>query len=154
MNPIGIKPCTGLVGKCKMPRTPHEHIDLVKIGHGVMFIGSKGIIIADFKNRMIIPLGVKNDMTQYRRRSSEELLPPVGNFQNQWINACKNGRPSETACNFEYSSYMIETMCLGLASFRAGDTISYNGSTGQISNNSEANRFLSKSYRHGWTING
>ncbi|MBF0196567.1 MAG: Gfo/Idh/MocA family oxidoreductase [Planctomycetes bacterium] len=137
-----------------MPRSPIKALDLKRIGHGAMFKGDKGYIVADFKNRLIYPLGAKNDMTQYKRRSPEELIPPLGNFQQQWIDACKNGRPAETACNFEYSANMIETMCLGLSAFRAGEELSYDGKIGEVTNNSNANQYLTKAYRKGWTMNG
>ena len=46
-----------------MPRTPRGYIDLNKIGHGVMFKGEKGFIIADFDSRVIVPFGKKTDQT-------------------------------------------------------------------------------------------
>lgn len=137
-----------------MPRSPQKYIDLTQINHGAMFKGDKGIIVASFGSSTIIPIATKNDMTQYKRRSAEDLYPPLGNFQEQWTNACKNGRPAETDCNFEYSANMIETMCLGLASFRAGDEITYDAKSGKITNNADANAFLTKPYREGWTMNG
>ncbi|MEO0510842.1 MAG: Gfo/Idh/MocA family oxidoreductase [Verrucomicrobiota bacterium] len=137
-----------------MPRSPQKSIDLTQINHGVMFKGDKGVIVSDFGNSMIFPISTKNDMTQYKRRSPEDLYPPIGNFQEQWTNACKNGRPADTACNFEYSANMIETMCLGLVSFRAGGEVTYDGKSGKITNNGSANEFLAKPYRKGWTMNG
>ena len=49
---------------------------------------------------------------------------------------------------------MIETMCLGLAGFRAGDGLEYDGSQGQITNIASANEFLTKPYRDGWAMTG
>jgi hypothetical protein len=78
----------------------------------------------------------------------------LGNFQKQWTAACKNGNPADTACNFEYSANMIENMCLGLAAFRAGSELEYDGAAGVVTNNAAANEFLTKPYRKGWTLNG
>ena len=61
------------------------------------------------------------DLTYYKPRSKEALLPPVGHFQKQWINACKNG--GKTACDFEYSGNMIEQLLLGLVAYRVGKKI-------------------------------
>jgi predicted dehydrogenase len=136
-----------------MPRAPQQFIDLNKIDHGVMFKGTKGFLIADFVSRMILPFGETADMTYYKPRKSEELLPPVGHFQQQWIDACKN--PSlKTACDFEYSADMIEQMLLGLVAYRVGKKIEYDGAAGKVTNAPEANEFLSRKYRDGWTLNG
>jgi predicted dehydrogenase len=137
-----------------MPKSPSGWIDLNKIGHGAMFIGDKGIIVSDFGRRLIIPIGEQADMTYFKPRSEDEVLPDLGNFQKQWTAACKNGKPAETACNFEYSANMIETMCLGLASFRAEQSkLEYDGAKGTFAD-SGANQFLTKPYRKGWTMNG
>ena len=137
-----------------MPKSPSNWIDLNKIGHGVMFKGTKGFIVADFGSRLIIPFGNTADLTYYESRTEDELLPDLGNFQKQWTEACRNGKPSETACNFKYSADMIETMCLGLAAFRAGGKLEYDPVAGKITNNKDANQFLTKPYRDGWTIAG
>ena len=145
--------CTWFQGGA-MPRSPSSWIDLDKIGHGIMFKGDKGIIVADLYSRMILPDGRSGDMTYYKPRAESELLPDLGNFQKDWTNACKNGNPSGTACNFDYGSKMIENMCLGLVGFRAGSEIEYDSERGVITNNAEANQFLTKPYRDGWTMDG
>ena len=137
-----------------MPNSPSKWVDLDKIGHGAWFKGDKGFVIADFNNRMLYPFGKQADLSYFKPTPEDELLPDLGNFQKQWTSACKNGKPSETACNFEYSSYMIETMCLGLAGFQADSgKLEYNGKTGSFTN-SAANQYLTKPYRKGWTMNG
>ncbi|MDB6138782.1 MAG: oxidoreductase domain protein, partial [Verrucomicrobiaceae bacterium] len=96
-----------------MPRAPKPFIDLTKISHGAMFSGSKGFLISDFDSRMIVPFGDESDLTYYKPRTKEAVLPPVGHFQKQWFDACRD--PSKkTACDFGYSSNMIEQMLLGL----------------------------------------
>ena len=137
-----------------MPNSPSKWVDLKKIGHGALFKGDKGIVVADFSKRMLIPIGGDADLSYYRPRPAEKRLPDLGHFQKQWTRACKSGEPANTACNFEYSSNMIETMCLGLAAFRAGKELQYNGATGKITNHAGANAFLTKPYRGGWILNG
>lgn len=139
-----------------MPKSPSKWIDLNKIGHGGFFKGDKGFIIADFRSRMLYPFGSNADLSYYKPRKPEDQIPSIGNFQEQWTSACKQGDPSKTACNFEYSANMIETMCLGLVGYRAGigENLAYDGRKGKITNNSVANQYLSKPYRKGWTMNG
>ncbi|MBN2326005.1 MAG: Gfo/Idh/MocA family oxidoreductase [Candidatus Omnitrophica bacterium] len=137
-----------------MPKSPSNWIDLNKIGHGAMFKGDKGVLISDFQNHLIIPDRDINDMSHFKPRPANQSLPDVGQFQKQWVNACKNGKPADTACNFEYSANMIETMCLGLVAFRANAEIQYDCKKGVVTNVASANQYLTKPYREGWTING
>jgi predicted dehydrogenase len=135
-----------------MPENPSSWVDLRKIGHGAMFEGNKGILVADFNRRLIIPLGGGADMTYYRRRTKEQLIPPLGHFQMEWVNACKGDL--KTSCDFEYSGNVIEMQLLGLAAYRAGKKLEYDGKSGHVTNVPEANQFLSREYREGWTLDG
>lgn len=136
-----------------LPASPKPFVDLVKIDHGVMFEGTQGTLIADFGSRMLIPFGDKSDMSYYKPREKDKMIPNLGGFQEQWLNACRN--PSQqTACDFEYSGNMIEQMLLGLVAYRVGKKIDYDGATGRVTNSSEANELLRRTYRKGWTLNG
>ena len=139
-----------------MPKSPSKWIDLNTIGHGAMFKGDKGYVISDFSNHLVLPSGEKSNYTYYQPRKESELLPDVGNFQKEWTNACKNGKPQDTVCNFKYSADMIEAMCLGLVAFRTqkGKTFQYDGKAGRVTNDSNANQYLGKPYRKGWTMDG
>ncbi|MCX6903456.1 MAG: Gfo/Idh/MocA family oxidoreductase [Verrucomicrobia bacterium] len=135
-----------------MPESPSRAIDLKRIDHGAMFEGSKGYLISSFDSRMIYPTGSKADMTYYKPRPKEQLIPRLGNFQKQWIDACKGSL--KTACDFDYSGRMIQTMLLGLVAYRAGKKISYDAAAGTVTDNPEANALLRRTYRPGWTLNG
>lgn len=136
-----------------MPRSPKPEIDLTKIGHGAMFKGSKGYVVADFGSRLIVPFGDNADLTYYKPRTAETVLPNIGHFQKQWFEACKD--PSKkTACDFEYSGNMIEQMLLGLVAYRVGKKIQYDGATGKVTDCPEANELLGRKYREGWALNG
>ena len=135
-----------------MPENPSRWVDLKKIGHGAMFEGNKGILVADFSNRLLIPLGGGADMTYYRHRSKEDLIPPLGHFQMQWINACKGDL--KTSCDFEYSGNVIEMQLLGLVAYRVGEKLEYDGANGRVTNHRAANELLTKQYRKGWTLDG
>jgi predicted dehydrogenase len=135
-----------------MPISPKPYIDLKKIDHGAMFKGTKGFVIADFGSRIVLPLGDNADLTYYKPRPADKVLPPLGHFQKQWIEACKCG--SKTACDFGYSSNMIEQLLLGLVAYRVGKKIEYDGVNGRVTNCPEANELLRRRYRPGWTLNG
>lgn len=133
-----------------MPTSPRPYIDLNKIGHGVMFKGTKGVLVADFANRMLIPVGDDSDMTYYKGRKPEQVTPKMGSFQEEWISACKGNL--KTSCNFDYNGLMTEQMALGLAAYRAGKKLDYDGKTGRFLNDPAANAYLRREYRSGWAI--
>ncbi|MHC4619422.1 MAG: Gfo/Idh/MocA family oxidoreductase [Planctomycetota bacterium] len=135
-----------------MPQTPRHYIDLNKIGHGAMFKGSEGFLIADFDSRIIMPFGKAADMTYYKPRPEEKLIPPLGHFQEEWTKACKGDL--KTSCNFDYGGTLIEQMLLGLVAYRVDKKLDYNGATGRVTNSPEANDLLSRKYRPGWTLDG
>ena len=101
---------------------------------------------------MLIPFGKETDMTYYKPRTKETVLPPLGGFQEEWINAAK-GNPEKTTCNFDYGGKMIELMNLGLVAYRGGKKVNYDGKTGKT-DDAASNAFLGKKYRDGWTLNG
>jgi hypothetical protein len=135
-----------------MPQSPKKYVDLKAIDHGAMFKGTRGHLVCDFTSRVILPFGDAADMTYYKPRPQDKLLPDIGHFQKQWINAAKNG--GKTACDFEYSGNMIEQMLLGLVAYRVGKKLDYDGQSGKVTNVPEANQYLSRTRREGWPIDG
>jgi predicted dehydrogenase len=135
-----------------MPTSPRNYVDLKRIGHGAMYKGDKGVLVADFRSRLLIPHGKNADLSYYKPRNEKTLTPPMGHFQGQWVNACKGDL--KTSCDFEYSANMIEQMLLGLVAYRVGKKIDYDGKTGRVANSPEANELLRRKYREGWTLDG
>lgn len=135
-----------------MPESPHPAVDLSKVDHGAMFIGDKGALVSGFENRILIPNGADGDFSYYARRPKEEILPSLGNFQMQWIEACKGGL--KTSCDFDYAGRMIEMMLLGLVAYRAGKAVDYDPAKGAVTNDNAANALISRQYREGWTLEG
>jgi len=82
-------------------------------------------------------------------------------FQREWLDACKgklndvvHGTSTKTHCDFDYSGSMIEQMMLGLVAHRIGKKLEYDAVAGRVTNSSEANDYLKRSYRSGWKLNG
>ncbi len=135
-----------------MPESPRDFIDLTKSGHGALFKGSKGYLIANFEGRILLPEGDAADMTYYKARTKETVFPPLGHFQKEWTNACKGSL--KTTCNFDYSGTMIEQLLLGHVAYRVGAKLEYDGVTGRVTNNPEADALLKRTYREGWALEG
>lgn len=128
-----------------------EGVDLSKLGHGALFVGDKGLLSSDFGNHQLhsLPGG---DLSHYTPRPDSEQAPPMGNFQRQWIHACKTDL--RTSCDMDYSGTAIEQMLLGLVAYRVGKKIEYDGQRGEVTNSIEANGLLQKDYRTGWPLDG
>ncbi len=123
-----------------------------KPGHGALFEGDKACLVSDFNKHEFFPKDKAAGMAHYKPRPEAERLPPLGGFQEQWVNACKGSL--KTACDFDYSGTMIEQLLLGLVAYRVGKKIQYDGAAGRVTNSDEANALLSRKYRQGWTLNG
>jgi predicted dehydrogenase len=134
------------------PQIPHPAIDIARIGHGAMFNGTKGTLVADFTTRILIPARAGADMTYYKSPTSSQVAPPIGNFVEQWFNACKGDL--KTCCDFDYSGRMIETLMLGLVAHQAGKALDYDPVAGRVINDSTPYASLVKEYRKGWVLNG
>jgi len=135
-----------------MPKSPFKHIDLAKIGHGALFKGNKGYIIADFTTRMVIPYGKNADLTYLNTEDIKIPEKTVANFGEEWTNACKGDL--KTSCNFDYSGILIEQLLLGSVAFDVGKKLDYNAKKMEFTNSPEGNRLLKKEYREGWVLNG
>jgi hypothetical protein len=108
-------------------------------------------------------LGLPNDtVKQILAAEKAGRAPYAGDvFQQEWIEACKGGRNSvvngtsaKTHCDFDYSGTMMEQMLLGLVAHRAGKKLEYDAASGRVTNSSEANDWLKRTYRKNWTLNG
>jgi hypothetical protein len=77
---------------------------------------------------------------------------PVVSHELQWANAVM-GRGAASS-PLSYAGPLTETMLLGLVALRAGQgrSIAWDGAAGRVTNVPEANRFLSREYRPGWTL--
>ena len=135
-----------------MPRSPKDYVDLNKTGHGAMFKGSKGYVVCDYDSRILLPFGDDADLTYYNRRNKDDVMPPMGHFQKDWVDACKSDL--KTHCDFDYGGTAIEMMLLGLVAYRVGKKLDYDGEKGRVTNSDQANDLLRRDYRPGWTLNG
>src|SRR5262249_34931019 len=60
------------------PDAPKNYVDVSRVPNGAIFEGTKGSILADFTSRVIIPNNDDGDLTYYKRRDGDGLLPLIG----------------------------------------------------------------------------
>jgi hypothetical protein len=128
-------------------------------GGGVIFIGEKGILVhATYASnpklypQSLMDVAAKVPKTYFRVEKSGEGQFAGAKHRMNWINAIKG--KEKTTSPFEYASRLTETMLLGVVAMKSGQgkRIYYDGEAGKITNFAEANQYLQREYRKGWTI--
>jgi predicted dehydrogenase len=112
---------------------------------GVLFVGSKGMLISDYGRRKLLPEKQYADF-----QPSEPFIPNSIGHHREWIEACKTG--SSTTCNFVYSGAVTETVLLGNVSYRTGQKIEWDGENMKATNCPAAEKYVRREYREGWTL--
>ncbi len=125
--------------------TPKTVADERVPGMGVMFVGSKGKMFADYGSYRLFPLDKFADF----KVPAPTIPNSIGHYA-EWIKACKDGSP--TSCNFDYSGAVTETVLLGNVAFRVGKKIDWDGENLRSPSCPEADKFIRKSYRAGWEV--
>jgi hypothetical protein len=91
-------------------------------------------------------------MIHYKSPKPEELIPPSLGHHKEWIVACKTGKP--TTCNFDYSGALVENNLLALVAYRVGKKLAWDAENLKATNCPEADKYIRKTYRSGWILNG
>jgi hypothetical protein len=79
--------------------------------------------------------------------------PRIGDdHETNWIRACK--REAQATSPFEYAAPLTEVMLLGIVALRAGQgkKIVFDPATMRITNDDDANQYLTREYRAGWSL--
>jgi len=134
----------------KKPGMPSEIFNRDKLFKGVLFHGDKGYLMCDYDFRVVMP--TSGDMTHYSSPKQEDLIPPSLGHHQEWIIGCKTGKP--TLCNFDYAGAMIENNLLALVAYRVGQKLEWDAQNLKATNCPEADKYIRKQYREGWTLNG
>ncbi|MBI5394702.1 MAG: Gfo/Idh/MocA family oxidoreductase [Verrucomicrobia bacterium] len=134
----------------KKPGVPSKVFNRDEMFKGLIFKGDMGYLVADYDYRLVMP--TKGDMTHYKSPKPEDLIPPSPGHHEEWIAACKTGKP--TLCNFDYSGAEIEHNLLALVAYRAGKKLDWDAANLKATNCPAADPFIRKQYRAGWTLNG
>lgn len=75
-----------------------------------------------------------------------------GGMKREWVEAIKAGKPQIAFSNFDYAGMLAETALMGNVAVRAGKKLEFNGPELTFTNDSEANKFLRRTYRKGWEL--
>ena len=114
-------------------------------GNGVMFIGSEGMMFADYGKYKLFP---QDEFKNFKPPA--QTIPKSIGHHAEWIRACKEGTP--TTCNFDYSGALTEAVLLGTVAYRTGETLEWDAKNLKATNSEAAAALITKEYRDGWDV--
>lgn len=114
-------------------------------GDGVLFVGDKGMILADYGKHILLP----EDRFKDFARPAPSIPESLGHHK-EWLHACRTGAP--TTCPFEYSGALTEANHLGNVAYRTGRTLTWNAETLETPGVPEAAPLIRRAYRPGWSL--
>jgi len=119
--------------------------EIPKWDSGVLFVGEKGMLLSDYGRHRLLP---EEKFRDYK--PPEPTIPKSLGHHAEWIHACKTGAP--TTCNFDYAGRLTEANHLGNVAQRVGRKIIWDAEALRATNASEADPFLRRDYRPGWSL--
>ncbi len=134
-----------------MPPRPEELPPGAKMGDtygGALYIGDKGKILTGSHGANGLRIIPEEKMIAYQR-PPKTLPRSIGHYA-EWIAACKGGPAAGS--NFEYAAPLTELVLLGCAAVRSGEKLYWDAENMRFPNVPEADRYLRRDARAGWSI--
>lgn len=135
------------------PARPEQIVDGDVMGdNGHLLIGEKGVIMTDWRRWWLYP----EQLEQAYGEPPKVLARSPGHHQ-EWVNACKGGPAAGS--NFDWAGPLTETVLLGNVALRTQlrdklttVKLAWDSAKFEFTNRPEANEFLRREYRAGWSI--
>jgi len=116
---------------------------------GMMFAGEKGIIMSsDFYLRE--PYVLEGDKKLARQIDDSKDNFEKASGERRFVDSIKSG--TQTEGSFRNAWPITEAVNLYAAALRSGKNLKYNATSREITNSEEANKYLIREYRKGWSL--
>lgn len=116
-----------------------------KWGNGVLFIGSKGMLLSDYGKYQLLP---EDQFVEFEAPALKD--PPPSSHHREWLAACRG--EGKTGSPFSYAGPLTEANHLGNVAFRVGKKIEWDAENMRCRNCPEAQPFLEREPRQGWSL--
>ena len=127
----------------KRPAMFDEEGRLPRWGDGTLFVGKKGLLLANYDRLELLP----EDRFKDYQRPDPWILDSIGHHR-EWTQAIRGeGTPS---CSFEYGGELTEAVLLGNVAFRAGGPVVWDGDSGVLAGPVGSDGYLGREPRTGW----
>ncbi|QVL34528.1 Gfo/Idh/MocA family oxidoreductase [Telmatocola sphagniphila] len=114
-------------------------------GGGNLFIGKKGMLVANYGSYTLLPKEQFKDF-----KAPAPTIPDSIGHHKEWLEAIR--KRTSTTCNFEYSGTLTEAVLLGTVAYRTGKKLEWDAKNLKATNVSEADKLIHKEYRKGWAV--
>jgi hypothetical protein len=126
-----------------------DDVELKSEGGGIL-LGDKGILVHETygSNPRVYP-----ESLSAAAAAVPKSMPRIPwSHETNWTKAIRGQATASSP--LEYAAQLTECMLLGLVALRtgAGRKIAYDGESGSITNIPEANQYLTREYRSGWSV--
>jgi predicted dehydrogenase len=128
----------------KRPQVPGAP-DLSKWGGGTLFVGDKGMLLADYGRYVLLP----EDQFRGSTPPPRSIPDSIGHHE-EWIAACKG--VGKTDSPLTYGCHLTEIGQLGNLAFRTGKVIEWDALKMRARGLPEADRWIHHDYRPGWKL--
>jgi hypothetical protein len=115
---------------------------------GALYIGTKGKILCGSHGANGLRIIPETKMQTYEKPAPS--IPRSVGHRQEWIDSCKSGEPAKA--NFDFSGPMTETVLLGNIALRLKRKLYWDSNNFTFINAPEANEYLHRPYRDGWTL--
>jgi predicted dehydrogenase len=120
---------------------------------GILLLGEKGAIMAGCygESPRLVPETAMQKYKKRPKRSIERVPDGPDGHEQDWIRACKGGKPASS--NFDYSGPLSEMVLMGNLAVRFPDRqLLWNGEKMEITNDKDANAYVHRTYREGFPL--
>ncbi|MBP7050408.1 MAG: Gfo/Idh/MocA family oxidoreductase [Phycisphaerae bacterium] len=133
-------------GENAPPRPPQLESNRKMPDQGGVYYGDKGTILYPHcgSPRLIPETAMKGF------KVPEPTFDRTANHYQDWIRGCKGG--PKPLSNFDYAGPLTEAILLGNVAAFAGQKLEWDGANMKVTNLPEANKFLRRTYREGWSL--
>jgi predicted dehydrogenase len=114
-------------------------------GNGVLFVGSKGMLLSDYKKHLLLP---EDRFTDFQ--PPEPFIPDSPGHHQEWIRACRG--EGTTGSPFSYAGPLTEANHLGNVAFRVGQKIRWDAKKMVCLGCPQADPFIKRQPREGWSL--
>jgi len=131
------------------PRPPEFEAGRELEDNGIMFVGDKGKILCGGWSGAprLIPESRMKDYV----RPEKTLARSIGHHA-EWVQACKDNKPADAMAGFWYSGPFTESLLVGNLAVRLQKRVEWDAKTMRSPNCPEADNYITKFYRAGWTL--
>lgn len=119
--------------------------EIPKWGNGVLFVGSKGMLLSDYGKYRLLP---EDQFSDFEEPTLQD--PPPPSHHREWLKACRG--EGKTGSPFSYAGPLTEANHLGNVAFRVGKKIEWDAKNMRCNNCPEAQPFLEREPRDGWSL--